>query len=108
RLRATAGGLPVRALADELQLSERRLQQLFAAQLGLTPSAWRRLQRLHGTLRLLRTAETQPWAELALCAGYCDQSHLVNEFRTLCGLTPQQFLRRAVSGSSKTAAGMAD
>ena len=37
-------------------------------------------------------------------AGFYDQSHLVNEFRALCGLTPGQFLQRSVSGSSKTGA----
>lgn len=105
QLRAQAGGLSVRALATAMNLSERRLQQVFAAQLGLPPSVWRRLQRLHGTLRLLRGDPAPPWAQLALGAGYYDQSHLINEFRALCGLTPQQFLRRAVSGSSKMAAG---
>lgn len=105
RLCASAGGISVRALAAEMHLSERRLQQVFASQLGLAPSVWRRLQRLHGTLRLLRTAETPQWAQMALCAGYYDQSHLINEFRALCGLTPQQFLRRVVSDSSNTTIG---
>lgn len=102
RLSVNAGSLSVRHLAAELNLSERRVQQLFATQLGLAPSVWRRLQRLHGTLRLLRTAESPKWTEIALCAGYYDQSHLINEFRALCGLTPQQFLQRAVSDSSNT------
>lgn len=104
-LRADAGGPSVRALAAAMNLSERRLQQLFAAQLGLAPSVWRRLQRLHGALRLLRAAEAPQWAQLALRAGYYDQSHLINEFRALCGLTPQQFLLRTVSDSSNTALG---
>jgi len=104
-LRAHAGGMSVRALATAMNLSERRLQQVFASQLGLAPSVWRRLQRLHGTLRLLRAAEAPQWAELALRAGYYDQSHLINEFRALCGLTPRQFLRRVVSDSSNTAVG---
>lgn len=107
RLQASAGGISVRALAAELALSERRLQQLFAAQIGLAPSVWRRLQRLHGTLRLLRTAETPQWAQMALDNGYYDQSHMINEFRALCGLTPLQFLRRVASDSSNTAAGAA-
>jgi AraC-like DNA-binding protein len=105
RLGDPAAGLTVRGLAGTLDLSERRLQQLFAAQLGLAPSVWRRLQRLHLALRLLRAADAPPWAELALRAGYYDQSHLANEFRALCGLTPRQFLRRTVSDFSKTAAG---
>jgi AraC-like DNA-binding protein len=104
-LRAHAGGMSVRALAAAMNLSERRLQQVFASQLGLAPSVWRRLQRLHGTLRLLRAAEAPQSAELALRAGYYDQSHLINEFRALCGLTPRQFLRRVVSDSSNTAVG---
>jgi AraC-like DNA-binding protein len=102
RLRAPSGGISVRALAAELELSERRVQQLFAAQLGLAPSVWRRLHRLHRTLRLLRAAEAPAWADIALTAGYYDQSHLINEFRAFCGLTPQQFLQRVASGSSKT------
>ena len=43
-------------------------------------------------------------ADLALQAGYCDQSHLINEFQALCGCTPAEFRREAVSGSSKTVA----
>jgi AraC-like DNA-binding protein len=104
-LRAQAGGISVRALAAKMELSERRLQQVFASQVGLAPSVWRRLQRLHGTLRLLRTGDAPQWAQVALRAGYYDQSHLINEFRALCGLTPQQFLRRIVSDSSNTTAG---
>lgn len=104
-LRDDAGGMSVRALAAEMDLSERRLQQVFASQLGLAPSVWRRLQRLHGAMRLLRRAGTPQWTQIALCAGYYDQSHLINEFRALCGLTPQQFLRRVVSDSSNTTIG---
>ncbi len=105
RLGAKMGGISVRELAGELNLSERRVQQLFASHIGLAPSVWRRLQRLHGTLRLLRAAETPQWAEIALCAGYYDQSHLINEFRALCGLTPQQLVQRVVSDSSNTTSG---
>jgi AraC-like DNA-binding protein len=105
RLGAGMGGVSVRELATELNLSERRVQQLFASHIGLAPSVWRRLQRLHGTLRLLRTAEAPQWAEIAQCAGYYDQSHLINEFRALCGLTPHQLLQRAVSDSSNTTSG---
>ena len=105
RLGAQKDRVSLRALAAELNLSERRVQQLFASHIGLAPSVWRRLQRLHGTLRLLRTTKAPQWAEIALCAGYYDQSHLINEFRALCGLTPQQLLQRAVSDSSNTSKG---
>lgn len=103
RLIAESGGQrPLREVAEAVGIGERRLQQLFHAQVGLSPRAWSRLARLHALLRQLRRHAAPRWSQLALDTGYYDQSHLVNEFRSLCGLTPRRFLERAVSGSSKT------
>ncbi|MGM9487348.1 helix-turn-helix domain-containing protein [Ideonella sp. YS5] len=96
------GRRSVRSVADAVGVGERRLQQLFHAEVGLSPRGWSRIARLHACLRALRTTATPRWAELALDSGYCDQSHLANEFRALCGLSPSLFLRRSISGSSKT------
>lgn len=121
RLRATAGPVPLvthmldlaarrqgrgslRELAEQAGCSERRVQQLFHAHVGLPPRTWGRLLRLHACLRRLRTTNAAPaWAELADECGFYDQSHLVNEFQALCGMTPTAYWRDAVSGSSKTA-----
>lgn len=91
------------AVAAQLAIGERRLQQLFREHVGLTPREWHRLARLHECLRLLRTTSRPRWPDVAVAAGYYDQSHLVNEFRALCGLTPGAFLARSVSRSSKSA-----
>jgi len=99
---ASAGRRPLREVAEAVGLGERRLQQLFHAQVGLSPRAWRRLARMHGCLRALRGQPAPAWAELAAEHGFYDQSHLVNEFRALCGVTPTEFLDRAIAGSSKT------
>jgi len=90
RIAASGGRLPLREAAAALGIGERRLQQLFHEHVGLSPGAWRRLARLHACLR-------------ALDGGFYDQSHLVNEFRALCGITPTEFLGHRVSVSSKTA-----
>ncbi|VTU15291.1 helix-turn-helix transcriptional regulator [Variovorax sp. RA8] len=103
RLIAASGGRrPLREVAEAIGVGERRLQQLFHAHVGLSPRAWSRLARLHGCLRALRRQAHPDWAQMAMDHGYYDQSHLANEFRALCGLTPTEFLGRAVSGSSKT------
>lgn len=96
------GRIGVRALADALGVTERRLQQLFDTHVGLSPRAFIRLSRLHTCLRLLRREPGVSWARVAAHAGYYDQAHLANEFKALSGLTPSAFLTRA-SGSSKTA-----
>jgi AraC-like DNA-binding protein len=102
-IRAADGRRSVRELAAELGVGERRLQQLFHAHVGLSPRALSRLARLEGCLRALRACHEPRWAELAQRAGFYDQSHLANEFRALCGMTPREFLGRRASGSSKTA-----
>ncbi|TFZ04513.1 helix-turn-helix domain-containing protein [Ramlibacter rhizophilus] len=101
-LRSGGHARSVRAVAAAVGISERRLQQIFRSQLGLSPAAWRRLMRVHECLRLLRLQGPKRWTDIALETGFYDQSHLVNEFRALCGLTPGQFLHRFVSGFSKT------
>lgn len=101
---ASDGRRPLHEVAAAVGVGERRLQQVFRTHVGLSPRAAARLARLHGLLRVLRTQPAPPWAALAVDAGFYDQSHLVNEFRAMCGLTPTEFLVRAsTSGSSKTA-----
>ncbi|AVQ81178.1 MULTISPECIES: helix-turn-helix domain-containing protein [unclassified Variovorax] len=99
---ASEGRLPLRDVAVAVGVGERRLQQLFHAHVGLSPRTWSRLARMHGCLRALRQRPAPDWADLALEGGFYDQSHLVNEFRALCGVTPTEFLGRTVSVSSKT------
>lgn len=103
-LRPGAGEARIAEVAAAVGVGERRLQQLFRAQLGLSPRTWSRLMRLHGCLQRLREPGPPRWSELALDSGFYDQSHLVREFQALCGLSPGAFLqRRRVSLSSKTA-----
>lgn len=99
---AAAGRRRLAAIAAELGIGERRLQQLFQTQVGMSPRSYGRLARLHGCLRRLRGETAPDWAALALDCGFYDQSHLVNEFRALCGVTPVDYLGRAASGSSNT------
>ena len=103
RLVASAGGgRAVGAIAAELGVGERRLQQLFHEHVGLTPRVWSRLARLHALLRSLRRTGAPDWASVALEHGFYDQAHLAIEVRALSGLTPTELLRRTTSGSSKT------
>jgi AraC-like DNA-binding protein len=108
RLIARSGGqLTLRDAAAAVGVGERRLQQLFHAHVGLSPRTWGRLARMHACLRALRGQHAPAWAQVAAQAGFYDQSHLINEFQALCGLTPRLFLEQATSGSSKTGDGPA-
>lgn len=94
-----------RDVAQAVGIGERRLQQIFRAEVSMSPKAWGRLARLHACLRALRGGPAVPhWASLAADGGFYDQAHLANEFRALCGLSPSEFLQCRIAHSSKTQA----
>jgi AraC-like DNA-binding protein len=99
RIGRAAGNLRVGALAADLGISDRRLEQLFHQHVGLSPKTACRLARFRSSVDLLARAARRPsWAEIALDSGFSDQSHLVNEFRAMTGLAPGDFQRRAGFG----------
>lgn len=83
----------VAQLSDRLGWTPRRLQQVFRAEVGLTPRAFQRLARFRSTLGGIDDAAEVGWAAFALEHGYCDQSHLIREFREHTGLSPSAYLR---------------
>jgi AraC-like DNA-binding protein len=97
RLCATHGQVRVETLAAELGCSRRYLHSRFLEQIGIAPKTVSRLLRFqHVCARLER--DPVRWADVALEAGYYDQSHLNREFRDLAGTTPGDFLARRIPG----------
>lgn len=84
----------VRAVARRVDLSERRLIQLFTAQVGLTPKRFSRIMRFQHVRDLISRSAMPDWAQLAQICGYYDQSHLVRDFQQLGGLRPTDYLGR--------------
>lgn len=74
--------------------TRQHLARRFASHVGLTPKLFCRIARFRAVLAQLRNGRQVDWAEVALARGYCDQSHLIGEFRELAGLTPAEYLRR--------------
>ena len=70
---------------------DRRMQRVF----GLTTGQWFLKTRISFASRLLVESDT-PIAEVALAAGYADQSAFTRQFRRSTGLSPSQYrgLRR--------------
>lgn len=87
---------PTRRVADvgnELGWTRRRVEQVFQVEVGITPAAYARLQRFRACLKVVDRAAASGWAAFALEQGYSDQSHLIREFRSHCGLSPSAYLR---------------
>lgn len=78
---------PVHLAARRLHVSERHLRDLFTAATGLPPRSYAQIERV----RTVLSAPDTPLPELALRAGYYDQSHMTAEFRRLMGSPPAAF-----------------
>ena len=85
----------VRALADGIGLTTRRVQAIFADQVGLSPKSLARIARLQ---RALGYARSQPHRSLCAVAhesGYYDHAHFVRDCRDIAGEAPGKVLGRA-------------
>lgn len=90
RVATAAPTLPtVRELAALLGGSERHLRRAFAEVVGIAPKPLLRIVRFQRALRWAEEARPGiDWSALAQRAGYCDQAHLIDDFRELGGATP--------------------
>jgi AraC-like DNA-binding protein len=92
RIEAAPERCGIGELSETLGLSRRRFEQIFRADVGMTPKAYQRLQRFRRALVRIEDATYADWAGFAVDRGYYDQAHLINEFGAHCGLTPRQYL----------------
>ncbi|MGW7574292.1 helix-turn-helix domain-containing protein [Streptomyces sp. NPDC054765] len=81
---ALARGRPVAEVARAVALSERGLHRLSLDAFGYGPKTLARVLRFVRALGMARSG--MPYAQVAVCAGYADQSHLAREVKSLAGV----------------------
>jgi AraC-like DNA-binding protein len=91
---SSRGTTRTRDLAAAVQLSQRRLIALFAAEVGLTPKVFGRITRFQHAIARSRATVEVDWAQLAVECGYYDQSHLIHDFAEFAGVGPDDYRRR--------------
>lgn len=84
-LSARARFEPVGAIARRLAISERQFRTVFTDGVGMSPKRFVRIDRVRTVLAGVREAH---WSQLAIRAGYYDQSHMTAEFRKIMGIPP--------------------
>ncbi|MBD2090490.1 helix-turn-helix transcriptional regulator [Microcoleus sp. FACHB-1515] len=73
------------------QISSYHFLRLFKQKTGITPHQYILQQRIEKAQHLLKHSKLSI-AEIALQAGFCDQSHLTRCFKRRIGVTPKQLL----------------
>ncbi len=90
------GQARVELLMDETGWSRRHVTERFRRQIGITPKAYARLLRFRHAMALLGAPRCgRSLADVAIEAGYYDQSHLTRDFAVLAGTPPGQFRTEA-------------
>jgi AraC-like DNA-binding protein len=86
------GLLSSAAVAEKVNLSQRRFIELFRDEVGMTPKLFCRVQRFHAVIRMTNELDVVDWVDVALSHGYFDQSHFIHDFQEFSGVSPTQYL----------------
>ncbi|MEJ7608231.1 MAG: helix-turn-helix domain-containing protein [Bryobacteraceae bacterium] len=81
----------VHDVAKESGYSHRRFIAIFREAVGLSPKVYCRVQRFQKALTGVAAKTGASWVDLAIAAGYSDQSHFNREFREFAGVTPREY-----------------
>ena len=80
-------------ITREIGVSDRTLRRHFNQNVGLAPKQIERVIRVQATMRALAEHPKLRQSELALSAGFSDQSHFTREFKRMLGMNPGDFTR---------------
>jgi transcriptional regulator GlxA family with amidase domain len=93
--------LSIKTVSASVNLSPRRLGQLFKQETGMSPSRYLKTLRMARAEFLLRTSFLTI-KEVTFQSGMTDVSHFVRDFKKRHRMTPTEF-RRRIGQSSKDA-----
>lgn len=95
RIARQRGTAPLAPLLAELSIGQRQLERQFRVLVGITPKQYSRLRRVGHARQQLKQDPRSLLLDVALGAGYFDQAHFIHDFRSVVGLTPGQYRKRA-------------
>jgi AraC-like DNA-binding protein len=87
------GNTTVGALVIHFLIKERKLQRIFAEEIGLSPQKYLQIVRVHSFIGRARNQKSETnLTQLGYDVGYFDQSHLIRDFKKITGIRPSDYL----------------
>jgi AraC family transcriptional regulator len=93
-----AGKISLEQIAAEFDLSVSHFSRAFRISTGLPPHQWLLRQRVKAAKQLM-TVRDLPLSEIAISAGFANQSHFTRVFSSVAGVSPGAWRREALGAS---------
>jgi AraC-like DNA-binding protein len=91
RINQSGGQIDIEALSLAACLSRKQYERVFAEYIGSTPKQFLRTVRFQNALHQRAKNKNIPLTQLAYHCGYFDQSHMINDFKLLTGISPSHY-----------------
>ncbi|MFQ8665666.1 helix-turn-helix domain-containing protein [Anaerostipes caccae] len=86
------GSLSVKELSDTVYYSQRHLNRMFVCCVGMNTKTFSRLVRINSAVRLLHNPQNSITNACNL-SGFYDLPHFIHDFKSVCGISPQEYRR---------------
>lgn len=90
-IRQTKGNISIEKLASNACLSRKQFERTFSEYIGTSPKQYLKIIRFQASIYSKSKNKNILLSNLAYENGYYDQSHFINDFKSMTGLTPKQF-----------------
>lgn len=87
------GSLSVKELSDTVYYSQRHLNRIFSRCIGMNAKTFSRLVRINTAVRLLHNPQNSITNACNL-SGFYDLPHFIHDFKSVCGISPQEYRRK--------------
>lgn len=85
------GQAPMDWLAKESCLCNKQFMRKFNERIGINPKSYARIIRFNHAFNIKNLYPERDWLTIAVDCGYCDYQHMVKDYKSFTGLTPNEF-----------------
>ncbi|MCG8308327.1 MAG: helix-turn-helix domain-containing protein [Cytophagales bacterium] len=91
RINESKGNVDITKLASHACWSRKQFERNFYDHVGITPKKYLRIVRFQHALHVKELRPDISLTQLAVTCNYYDQSHMINDFRYLAGISPKEY-----------------
>ncbi len=96
---SSMGRITIEEASKTAYVSCRHFERLFLRRVGLSPRQYSRIRKINFAIKLMEAQRLTSLTEVALEAGFYDQSHFISNFKSVIDITPSEYNRLSCIGS---------